>query len=373
MPEGNITNVNNFFIVCFPGLPPNYYGLVSAVMFCVFMCTLMVNGIFFLLYLKEKSLQKPMYFIMLNLAASDVLFSTTTLPKMIARYWFGDGTLSFAGCFIQMHFVHYFGSVNAFILGIIAFDRYVAICNPLRYANIVKESTILGLCLACWLLAEPTIFYMTFRATTLSYCASNKVTQCYCDHPFVTRLSCTDRTPNVFSAVVSAMVVLLTPLTFILFSYIAIIMTVFRTSSTRGRLKTLSTCSSQLLIITLYFLPRCLNYLAGYLGITYNTDVQILVILLYSLLPPLINPLIYCLKTKEICSQILKTLGPKPPLKGSHVQEAKWNHIGCCYHKPKQFLELLHTLGALREAASSPGSLRFQAEIEESAYWGWQD
>ncbi|KAI5099244.1 odorant receptor, family C, subfamily 103, member 1, partial [Silurus meridionalis] len=299
MPEGNTTNVKTFFIQCFPGLSPDYYGLVSAVMFCVFMCTLMGNGIFFALYLKEKSLQKPMYFIMLNLAASDVLFSTTTLPKMIARYWFGDGFLSFAGCFIQMHFVHYFGSVNSFILAIMAFDRYVAICNPLRYANIIKESTILGLCLACWLLAEPTVFVTIFRATTLTYCASNKITQCYCDHTFVTKLSCTDRTPNVFSAVVSAMVLLLTPLTFILFSYSAIIVTVFRTSSARGRLKTLSTCSSQLLIITLYFLPRCLNYLASSVGITYNIDVQILVILLYSLFPPMINPLIYCLRTKD--------------------------------------------------------------------------
>ncbi|KAI5616462.1 odorant receptor, family C, subfamily 103, member 1, partial [Silurus asotus] len=299
MPEGNITNVKNFFILCFPGLPPNYYGLVSAVMFFVFMCTLVINGIFFVLYLKEKSLQKPMYFIMLNLAASDVLFSTTTLPKMIVRYWFGDGTLSFAGCFIQMNFVHYFGSVNAFILAIMAFDRYVAICNPLRYANIVKESTILGLCLSCWLLAEPTVLFLTIRAATFSYCASNNITQCYCDYTFVTRLSCTDRVPYIFSAVFSAMVVLLTPLTFILFSYSAIIMTVFRTSSTRGRLKTLSTCSSQLLIITLYFLPRCLNYLASSVGITYNIDIQIVLILLYSLLPPLINPLIYCLRTKE--------------------------------------------------------------------------
>ncbi|KAI5099243.1 odorant receptor, family C, subfamily 103, member 1, partial [Silurus meridionalis] len=299
MSEGNITNVNNFFILCLPGLSPDYYGLVSAVMFCVLMCTLMGNGIFFALCIKEKSLQKPMYFIMLNLAASDVMFSSVTLPKMISRYWFGDGTLSFAVCFIQMHFVHYFGSVNAFIMAIMAFDRYVAICNPLRYANIVKESTILGLCLACWLLAEPTVFYSTFRAATFSYCASNKITQCYCDYTFVTRLSCTDRVPYVFSAVFSAMVVLLTPLTFILFSYSAIIVTVFRISSTRGRLKTLSTCTSQLLIITLYFLPRCLNYLAGTIGISYNIDVQIVLILLYSLLPPLINPLIYCLRTKE--------------------------------------------------------------------------
>ncbi|XP_058269986.1 olfactory receptor 2AT4-like [Hemibagrus wyckioides] len=299
MPEENITYVKNFVILGFPGLPSNYHGLVSVVMFCVYVCTLMGNGIFVALFIREKKLKKPMYYIMLNLAASDVLFSTTTLPKIIARYWFGDGSISFSGCFIQMQFVHYFGSVNALVLAVMAFDRYVAVCNPLRYANIVKESTILGLCVASWLVAEPTVLTTVIRATSLPYCASNTIIQCYCDHVSVTKLACTDRTPYAFSALVSAMVMLLTPLAFILFSYGSIIVTVFLTSSTRGQLKTLSTCSSQLIIITLFFLPRCLNYLSSSLGIHFSADIQILVIMLYSLLPPMINPFIYCLRTKE--------------------------------------------------------------------------
>lgn len=308
MPEENITYVKNFVIVGFPGLPANYYGLASVVMFCVYVGTLMGNGIFFALFVKEKSLQKPMYYIMVNLAASDVLFSTTTLPKIIARYRFGDGSISFAGCFIQMQFVHYFGSVNALVLAVMAFDRYVAVCNPLRYANIVKESTIMGLCVTSWLLAEPTVLTTVIRATSLPYCASNTIIQCYCDHVSVTKLACIDRTPYAFSALVSAMVMLLTPLAFILFSYGSIIVTVFQTSSTRGRLKTLSTCSSQLMIISLFFLPRCLNYLSSSLGIHFSTDVQILVIMLYSLLPPVINPLIYCLRTKEAKECLKKSL-----------------------------------------------------------------
>ncbi|XP_034166447.2 olfactory receptor 2AT4-like [Pangasianodon hypophthalmus] len=299
MPEENITYVKNFVILGFPGLPPNYYGLASVVMFCVYVCTLMGNGIFFALFVREKSLKKPMYYIMLNLAASDVLFSTTTLPKIIARYWFGDGSISFAGCFIQMQFVHYFTSVNALVLAVMAFDRYVAVCNPLRYANIVKESTILGLCVVSWLLPEASVLLAVINATSFPYCASNIIIQCYCDYVAVTKLSCNDRTPYALSALLSAMIMLLIPLAFILFSYGSIIVTVFRTSSTRGRLKTLSTCSSQLIIITLYFLPRCSNYIYSFLHIQFSADIQILVIMLYSLLPPMINPLIYCLKTKE--------------------------------------------------------------------------
>ncbi|NP_001187197.1 olfactory receptor 202 [Ictalurus punctatus] len=320
MPEGNITNVKNFVILGFPGLPPNYYGLVSVVMFFVYVCTLIGNCTFFTLFLREKSLQKPMYYIMLNLAASDVLFSTTTLPKIIARYWFGDGSISFVGCFIQMQFVHYFATVNALVLAVMAFDRYVAVCNPLRYVNIVKESTILGLCVVSWLLAEPTVLTTVIRATSLPYCASNTVIQCYCDHVSVTKLACIDRTPYAFPALVSALVMLLTPLAFILFSYGSIIVTVFRTSSTRGRLKTLSTCSSQLIIITLFFLPRCLNYLSSSLGIHINADIQILVIMLYSLLPPMINPVIYCLRTKEAKECLKRSLN-----RSSFVQFLKIN------------------------------------------------
>ncbi|XP_027013024.1 olfactory receptor 2AT4-like [Tachysurus fulvidraco] len=312
MPEDNITYVKNFVIFCFPGLPPNYYGLTSMAMFCVYVCTLMGNGIFIALFFKEKSLQKPMYYIMLNLAASDVLFSTTTLPKIIARYWFDDGSISYAGCFIQMQFVHYFSSVNALVLAVMAFDRYVAVCNPLRYVSIIKESTILGLCVACWLLAEPTAITMVIRATSIPYCASNTIVQCYCDHVSVTKLACTDRTPYAFSALISAMIILITPLAFILFSYGSIIVTVFQTSSTQGRLKTISTCSSQLIIITLFFLPRCLNYLSSSLGIIFSADIQILVIMLYSQLPPMINPFIYCLKTKEAKVCLKKHLNRSP-------------------------------------------------------------
>ncbi|XP_035389992.1 olfactory receptor 2AT4-like [Electrophorus electricus] len=308
MSEGNITTVKNFIIVGFPGLHTNYYGIVSAIMFLVYMCILIGNGIFLKLFSSEKCLRKPMYYIILNLVVCDVLFSTTTLPKIIARYWFNDGGISFLGCFIQMYFVHYLSSVNSFVLGIMAFDRYVAVCNPLRYTSIVKDSTIFILCIIAWLLAEPCVLMMVIRTYPLPYCSANTIINCYCDHVSITKLACTDRTPYGFPAFVFAMVVLLCPLAFILFSYSAIILAILRISTPHGRLKTLSTCSSQLIIIALFFLPRCFNYLSPYIGITFSPDIQILVILLYSLLPPMINPLIYCIRTKEVKKILSKNL-----------------------------------------------------------------
>lgn len=238
MSEENIIYVKTFVILGFPGLPSNYHGLVSVVMFCVYVCTLMGNGIFVALFIREKNLKKPMYYIMLNLAASYVLFSTTTLPKIIARYWFGDGSISFAGSFIQMQFVHYFGSVNALVLAVMAFDRYVAICNPLRYANIVKESTIWGLSVASWLVAEPTVLTTVIRATN---CASNTIIQCFCDHVSVTKRNNLCLFSFSFSYGYAAHT---TSIYFVLLWFYYY-----------HSVSNFSTCSSQLIIITLFFYP----------------------------------------------------------------------------------------------------------------------
>ncbi|KAK2831681.1 hypothetical protein Q7C36_016767 [Tachysurus vachellii] len=296
----NETFVKDFFIVGFPGLHPNYYAFVSAVMFFVYVCILIGNGFFLLLFATNKNLQKPMYFIYISLVLSDVLFSTSTLPKIIARYWFQDGTISFAACFFQMYLVHYFGVVNSYTLAVMAIDRYIAVCYPFRYHTIMSNRNILILSIVVWVFAHISIIMMVVRAFPLPYCGANTIVHCYCDHVSITRLACTDRTLYSFPAFVYAMVVLLGSLAIIVFSYSCIILAVLKISSARGRLKTFSTCSSQLIIIALFFLPRCFNYLAAYAGIIFNADLQIAIIMLYSLLPPMINPLIYSLKTEEV-------------------------------------------------------------------------
>ncbi|XP_034166448.1 olfactory receptor 2AT4-like [Pangasianodon hypophthalmus] len=299
-PDGNVTFVKDFFIVGFPGLHPNYYALVSAVMFLVYVCILIANGIFLLLFATNKSLHKPMYFIYVSLVLSDVLFSTCTLPKIIARYWFQAGTISFAACFFQMYLVHYFGVVSSYTLAVMAIDRYIAVCYPFRYHIIMSNRNIIILSVVVWLFSHSCSILLVARASLLPYCGANTIVQCYCDHISITRLACTDRTTYSFPAFVYAMVILLGSLAIIVFSYFCIILAVLQISSAQGRLKTFSTCSSQLIIIALFFLPRCFNYLAANVGITFNADLQIAIIMMYSLLPPMINPLLYSLKTEEV-------------------------------------------------------------------------
>ncbi|XP_042152503.1 olfactory receptor 2AT4-like [Oncorhynchus tshawytscha] len=306
MSAGNHSFVTEFVIVGFPGLLPEFYGLASTVLFLVYFCTAVGNVVILVLFATDRDLHKPMYFVILHLVVSDILFSTTTLPKIIARYWFQAGAISFTGCFVQMYLVHYFGTVNSYILFIMALDRYVSICFPLRYPMIIKNSTIHILSTTAWIVAKACPLMMVIRAYPLPYCDSNKIMQCYCDHIAITTLACTDRVPYSFPAFIFAMLALLGPLAFIIFSYCSIIVAVVQIASPQGRLKTLSTCSGQLIIIALYYLPRCFIYLASNIGIRFSTDLRIVIIMLYSLLPPMINPLIYCFKTKHIKTSLMK-------------------------------------------------------------------
>lgn len=308
MPDGNGTFIKDFFIIGFPGLHPNYYGLISAIMFIVYLCTLLGNGLFLFLFSTNKCLHKPVYFIYISLVVTDVLFSTCTLPKIIARYWFQSGSISFGACFFQMYLVHYLGTVNSYILALMAIDRFIAICYPLRYHTMMSNKNVFILSLVAWVVAHSSIIMMVVRASPLPYCASNIILNCYCDHISITRLACTDRAPYSLPAFASAMVVLLGSLTIIISSYFWIVLAVLKITTTQGRLKVFSTCSAQLLIIALYFLPRCFNYLAANVGITFNADLQIVIVMLYSLLPPMINPLLYSLRTEEVKKLLIKRL-----------------------------------------------------------------
>ncbi|XP_028275918.1 olfactory receptor 2AT4-like [Parambassis ranga] len=306
MSEGNHSTVTEFILAGFPGLHPEYYGLTSAALFIVYLLTFIANSTVLYLFANNHCLRKPMYYIILHLSVCDILFSTLTLPKIISKYWFQAGTISFTACFVQMYFVHYLGTVNSYILFLMALDRYLAVCHPLRYPSILKNSTIHMLSVTAWITAKAGPLMMVIRAYPLPYCASNIINHCYCDHIAITMLACTDRAPYSIPAFALAMITLLGPLAFIMFSYISIIIAVSKIANSQGRLKTLSTCSTQLIIISLYYLPRCFVYLASNVNITFSASARIVIIMLYSLVPPMINPLIYCLRAKDMRESLLK-------------------------------------------------------------------
>ncbi|XP_074535947.1 olfactory receptor 52E8-like [Halichoeres trimaculatus] len=305
----NVTTMRSFLILGFPGLSPQYYGLVSVLFFLIYLAIALGNIFILAFVIYEKSLQKPTYLVFCHLALNDLTFGTVTLPKIIAKYWFGDGVISFYGCFTQMFFVHYLGSVTSFILLVMALDRFVAICIPLRYSVLITNNTISALCGFAWFIPLSVMGAIVSQALPLPYCKSNIITQCYCDHISITSQACGE---DVRAAQVTtlclAMFCLLVPLAFILFSYASVIVTIVKISTAFGQKKALSTCSPQIFITCLFYLPRCFVYVANTFGFSFSLDVRIFLILLYSLFPPAVNPIIYCFKTKDIKQTLMKKL-----------------------------------------------------------------
>lgn len=305
----NVTGTKSFFILGFPGLPPQYYGPVSALFLIMYLAIAFGNVFILTFVMLQKSLQKPMYLVFCHLAVIDLTFGTVTLPKIISKYWFGSSHISFYGCFAQMFFVHYLGSVTSFILLVMALDRFISICFPLRYQALVSNKVILVLCGVAWFIPVSLLVTVIVQALALPFCRSNLIVQCFCDHISITSQACGEGVQSVrVTTLCIALFCLLLPLAFIIFSYVSIIVVIMKMSNTTGRGKTLSTCTPQLFITCLFYLPRCFVYVANTVGFYFSMDVHIVLILLYSLVPPAVNPFIYCFKTQDIKQSLMKRL-----------------------------------------------------------------
>ncbi|XP_051539138.1 olfactory receptor 2AT4-like [Myxocyprinus asiaticus] len=301
--------VTEFFIVGFPELQPKYYNLMATVLFCIYIAVVTGNSLVVVLFIIERSLHKPMYIIMLSLALSDIGFCTVALPKLISRYWFNDGYIAFYVCMLQRQLIHYFGTLNSLIMMTMALDRYLAICYPLRYTVLMTNCNMRILIGLSWASAMIAPSISSIQTLQMPFCGPNRILNCFCDASSMNQLACADATRQRLVSYSMAMFVLLVPFSFILISYVSILVSVLRIANAQGRLKALSTCATQVTIITIYYVPRFIVYSGTDIPNTplpISRSQRITLVMFYSLLPPLVNPFIYCIRVKEIRQFFLK-------------------------------------------------------------------
>ncbi|XP_012509778.1 PREDICTED: olfactory receptor 52B2-like [Propithecus coquereli] len=296
-----------FILLGIPGL--EQYHTWLSIPFCLMYVTVVLgNGALILVVLSERTLHGPMYVFLSMLAGTDILLSTTTVPKALAIFGFHAGEVAFDACITQMFFIHVAFVAESGILLAMAFDRFVAICTPLRYIAILTPMAIGKMTLAIWGRSIGTIFPIIFLLKRLPYCRTNIILHSYCEHIGVTRLACADITVNIWYGFSVPMASVLVDVALIGVSYTLILQAVFRLPSQDARHKALNTCSSHIGDILLFFIPSFFTFLTHRFGKNIPHHVHILLANLYVLVPLMLNPIIYGAKTKQIRDSVAHML-----------------------------------------------------------------
>ncbi|XP_037377231.1 olfactory receptor 5B3-like [Talpa occidentalis] len=261
-----------------------------------------------LLILLDSRLHKPMYFFLSNLSLMDFCYSTSVSPTVIAGLLMGDLVISYSACAAQMFIFATFTTGEVFILAAMAYDRYAAVCKPLHYTTIMPTSLCVGLAIVCHTGGFINACLHVGEAFIQTFCSSNKVHHFFCDVPAVMSLSCSDKHVAEMVLVYVDIFVVGFPLSIIFVSYMFIFITIYRMRSTAGYQKALSTCASHLTAITIFFGPIIFMYLQPSSSHSMDTDKTASVF--YTMVIPMLNPIVYSLRNKEV-KNAFKKLGEK--------------------------------------------------------------
>ncbi|XP_058389436.1 olfactory receptor 2T1 isoform X1 [Diceros bicornis minor] len=282
-------------------------GLLCAIISVIFFTAVMANGVMIFLIHTDSCLHTPMYFLLSHLSFIDMMYISTIVPKMLVDYVLGQRTISFVGCTAQ-HFL-YLTLVGAefFLLGLMAYDRYVAICNPLRYPVLMSRKVCWMIIASSWFGGSLDGFLLTPITMSFPFCNSREINHFFCEAPAILKLACADTALYETVMYMCCVLMLLIPFSVVIASYAQILTTVHRMTSVEGRKKAFATCSSHMIVVTLFYGAAMYTYMLPH---SYHRPAQDKVFsVFYTILTPMLNPLIYSLRNKDVTGALKRVIG----------------------------------------------------------------
>ncbi|XP_006870419.1 PREDICTED: olfactory receptor 52K1-like [Chrysochloris asiatica] len=294
-----------FLLLGIPGLEMAHIWI--SIPFClVYIIALMGNCILVFIIKTEPSLHEPMYLFLCMLSVNDLMLSTTTLPKILTLFWFDDRKINFKACLTQIFFIHSLSTMESGFLLVMAFDRYVAICNPLRHSTILTPAMILTLILTIVLRGVILLTPHPFLLLRLTYCKTHVIAHTYCEFMALIKLACENTRIYRIYGLILAFLTGGVDFILIIWSYIFILYAVFQLPSKKARLKALSTCGAHVWVILVFYIPAFFSFITHRFAHHIAPCIHIFIANIYLLIPPMLNPIIYGVKTKNIRERFLK-------------------------------------------------------------------
>ncbi|XP_062992989.1 olfactory receptor 10A4-like [Elgaria multicarinata webbii] len=267
------------------------------------------NSMILILTITDLTLHTPMYFFLQNLSFLEIGYTSSVIPKMLEHLLSENLTMSFVGCGIQMYFFIVCGITECCLLCVMAYDRYIAICKPLRYSCIMSPAECIQLAAISWTIGILVALGQSVSIFTLPFCGPGRISHFFCDVLPVLRLATTDTFKNEVAVATVTVVFVLVPFFLILLSYVLIISTILRMPVAKNRHKAFSTCSSHLIVVSLFYGTITFIYIRP--KSTYSLDSDRILSLLYTVVTPTFNPIIYSLRNKEIRTAFKKSMSPQ--------------------------------------------------------------